>query len=211
METYLLARDLNGVPVGRHQFFVILTGNSQQAFRLQNSNQTLVSRKIGQHYGLVLGAQNVKSSAQSSTKFNRLIFVPFERADFSCAIEYFGGAPSILSGQFGYKKAEAKRVMPKNGYTETQLGLAILSAIDFYIVNENNQPIAYPPPWLGKNSNSWTNSILDVVPAELPSGSKARQQHANFNGADAAHDVRIHQMYFKGLCNPCTVQNPAYR
>lgn len=211
MEIYLLARDLNGVPVGRHQFFVILTGNSQQAFRLPHSNQTLHSRKIGQQYGLVLGAQNVKSSSQSKTKFNRLTFVPFERADLSCATEYFSGAPSILSGQFGYKKAEAKRVMPKNGYTEKQLGLAILSAIDFYIVNENNQPIAYPPPWLGKNSNSWTNSILDVVPADLPNELKARQLHADFKGADAAHDVRIHQMYFKGLCNPCTVQNPAYR
>lgn len=65
METYLLARDLNGVPVGRHQFFVILTGDSQQTFRLSHANQTLSSRRIGKQYGLVLGAQNVKPSGSS--------------------------------------------------------------------------------------------------------------------------------------------------
>ena len=211
METYLLARDLNGVPVGRHQFFVILTGDSQQTFRLSHSNQTLSSRRIGKQYGLVLGAQNVASTETSATKYNRLTFVPFERADLSCAIEYFGGEASILSGQFGYQKAEARRIHPRQGYTEQQLAQAILTAIDFYVVNEGSQPIAYPPPWFGKNSNSWTNSILDVVPADLPGNAKARRKLGDFNGADAAHDVRIHQMYFKGLCNPCTVQNPAYR
>lgn len=211
METYLLARDLNGVPIGRHQFFVILTGDEQRTFRLRHSSQTLSSRNLGSQFGLVLGAQNIASANSIKHKFNRLIFVPFNKADLSCAVEFFSGQPSVLSQQFGYKQTEGVRIKPRNGFTEHQLAQSILSSIDHYIVNERNEPIAYPPPWFGKNSNSWTNSILDIVPADLPTDVKTRRKITDFQGADAAHDVRIHQMYFKGLCQPCAVQNPAYR
>ncbi|MDO6545528.1 hypothetical protein [Photobacterium sanguinicancri] len=209
METYWLARDLNGVPLGRHQFIVILTGNSPRAFRLKHSKQTLVSRKIGTQFGLVLGAQNVKPT--NGGKFNRLIVVPFEKADMASAVEHFGGAPSHLSKQFAYKKAEAKRVYPRKDASESDLVNAIIKAVDFYIVNESSQPIAYPPPWLGKNSNSWANSVLDAAPTSLPTDPRERVKAGDFFGADAAHDIRINQMYFRRICKPCIVENPAYR
>jgi hypothetical protein len=206
LETHLLVRDLKGVPLGRHQFFVLLSGHSPQTYRLPQAGFTLTSRKIGNRYGLVLGAQNKKVLKSS---FNRLQFVPFDASDLSCAREFFTGKPSTLSTQFTYKSAQGKRVYPLKGRSEKELAKALLKAIDFFVVNEHNQPISYPPPWLGKNSNSWTNSILDVIPAHLPDSDG--RKFGDFAGADAGHDVRINSMYFTRVCQPCKVQNPAYR
>ncbi|ARU58890.1 hypothetical protein OLMES_4902 [Oleiphilus messinensis] len=207
MEIYWLARDLNKVPFGRHQFIVIITGKVSRTFKLQKSNQTIVTRDLGKGYGLVLGAHNVPPSNQNKpAKFNRLMFKAFEKADLAAAKEFLTSSkPSGHAFWENYKPAEAKHVHPKQGYTAEQLARQILDAIDHYIINEKNTNIAYPPPWLGKNSNSWASSIMDVVPAKLAPNA------SDFKGADAAHDVRIPAMYFTGICSPCTIQNPAHR
>lgn len=86
-----------------------------------------------------------------------------------------------------------------------QLARQILDAVDFYIVNEKNTNIAYPTPWLGKNSNSWARSIMNLVQANLA------KDASDFDGADAGNDVNIPAMYFKGICSPCKIQNPVHR
>ena len=202
MEFHLISRDLNGLPIGRHQFIVIVTGE-QRSFRLQNSKLLISSRKIGDRYGIVLGAHNIKIDKKA--KYNRLTFIPFEEADFTNAREYFGGKPSVLSEQLWYKEPQGKQFFPNENTSDEVLLKEILTAVDYYIVNEKSVPIAYPLPWFGKNSNSWTNSILDVVSI------KKDENLSDFDGADAAHDVRIHSMYFKGRCVPCKIQNPVYR
>jgi hypothetical protein len=202
MEFHLIARDLNGLPIGRHQFIVIIT-DGVRSFRLLHSKKLITSRRIGSKYGVVLGAHNIKVTQQS--KYNRLTFIPFEPVDFTSAVEYFGGAPSLLAGQFGYQIPQGKQFYPNSTTSDEDLAEQILKAIDYYVVNEENFPIAYPLPWFGKNSNSWVNSILDVVSIRKNVGL------ADFDGADAAHDVRIDTMYFKGKCQRCKIQNPAYR
>ncbi|WDE03871.1 hypothetical protein SG34_021215 [Thalassomonas viridans] len=207
MEIYWLARDLNKVPFGRHQFFAIITGNSSTAHKLFKSNQTIISRNLGRGYGLVLGAHNVTPSFQKiPAKFNRLIFKPFESADSAAAKEYFTSSPPTGHAAWeNYKPAQGKRVIPKAGITGKELVRSILDAIDYYVINESSANVAYPPPWLGKNSNSWASSIMDVVPADLPKGA------SDFIGADAGHDVRIPPSYFQRICAPCKIQNPAYQ
>ena len=74
METYWLARDLNGLPIGRHQFFALITGNSPTSFKLHKSNQIITSQNLGRGYGLVLGAHNVypKDQKNAATRCNRI-------------------------------------------------------------------------------------------------------------------------------------------
>ena len=95
--------------------------------------------------------------------------------------------------------------MLQQGVTESQLIRSILDAIDFYIVNERNTNISYPPPYFGKNSNSWASSIMEIAPTKLP-----KDAH-DFIGLDAASGVRIPSSYFTRICSPCKIQNPAYR
>ncbi len=207
METYWLARDLNGSPIGRHQFFAIITGNSPSSFKLHRSNQIITSQDLGRGYGLVLGAHNISpKNQQNVAKFNRLIFQSFERSDLAAAREYFSSSkPTGHAAWENYQPAQAKRVTPKKGFTEVELARSILDAIDFFIVNESSTNISYPPPYFGKNSNSWASTIMEVVPAELKQGS------SDFIGADAANDIRIDSSYFTRICFPCKIQNPAYR
>jgi len=207
METYWLARDLNGSPIGRHQFFALITGESPSSFKLHRSNQVLTSQNLGKGYGLVLGAHNIPSNAKNNgSTFNRLIFKAFERSDLAAAREYFTSSQPIGHSVWEfYKPAEGKKVIPKKGITEKQLIKSILEAIDFYIINERNTNIAYPPPYFGKNSNSWASTIMQIVPADFPAGVY------DFIGADAASDIRIDSSYFTRICLPCKVQNPAYK
>lgn len=207
METYWLARDLNGSPIGRHQFFAIITGNSPSSFKLHRSNKIITSQNLGRGYGLVLGAHNIPpKNQQNAAKFNRLIFKSFERSDLAAAREYFTSSkPTGHAAWENYLPAQAKRVKPKKGFTETELARSKLDAIDFFIVNESSANISYPPPYFGKNSNSWASTIMEVVPAELTQGS------SDFIGADAANDIRIDSSYFTRICFPCKIQNPAYR
>jgi|GEM_PF-3409271 len=212
MDVYLLARDLNGVPVGRHQFFLIVTGDSPEVFALRRSRKRIVSKNLGGQYGLVLGAQRIAPEEQSTpADFNRLKFVAFEKSDMSAAKEFLYDTPSNLSEQFNYQPPQAKIIKPVSGVSDRELVNSLLSAIDYYVVNERRFNIAYPSPWLGKNSNSWTNSILDVIPADLPDNPRERRRFGNFRGANAGHDVRIDKMYFKGICDPCAIQNPVHR
>jgi hypothetical protein len=207
METYWLARDLNGSPIGRHQFFALITGNSPTSFKLHKSNQIITSQNLGRGYGLVLGAHNISPKDQkNAAKFNRLMFKPFEIADLAAAREYFTSSkPTGHAAWENYQPAQAKRVIPKQGVTEAQLIRSILDAVDFYIVNERNTNISYPPPYFGKNSNSWASSIMEIVPTKLP-----KDAH-DFIGVDAANGVRIASSYFTRICFPCKIQNPAYQ
>lgn len=207
MEIYWLARDLNGFPVGRHQFIVIITGNKPTYFNMPRSNQPILSQKIDHRYGLILGAHNIKPANQiKPANFNRLLFKAFESADLAAAKESLTGSkPSGHKLWENYKPAEAKKINPINGVTIEQLARQILDAVDFYIVNEKNTNIAYPTPWLGKNSNSWARSIMNLVQANLA------KDASDFDGADAGNDVSIPAMYFKGICSPCKIQNPVHR
>jgi len=207
MEIYWLARDLNGFPLGRHQFIVIITGNKASYFNMPRSNQPILSQKIDHRYGLVLGAHNIKPVDQKlSANFNRLVFKAFEPADLAAAKEYLTASkPTGHAAWENYKPAEAKKITPIAGITTEQLTRQILDAVDFYIINEKNTNIAYPPPWLGKNSNSWAQSIMNLVQANLPQGA------SDFDGADAGYDITIPAMYFKGICSPCKIQNPVHR
>ena len=103
MEVYLVARDLNGVPIGRHQFFLIVTGDSPEVFYFRRSRKRIVSQRLGDSYGLVLGAQRVPPEDQANpSEYSRLKFVPFEVSDTSEAIKFLTGSSSNLSGQFNY-------------------------------------------------------------------------------------------------------------
>lgn len=207
MEIYWLARDLNGFFVGRHQFIVIITGDKPSYFNMPRSNKPILSQKIDHRYGLILGAHNIKpADQQKSAHYNRLIFKAFEAADLAAAKEFLTASkPTGHKVWEYYKPAEAQKIIPIAGITIEQLARQILDAIDFYIVNEETTNIAYPTPWLGKNSNSWARSIMNIVQANLPNGA------GDFDGADAGNDVSIPAMYFKGICSPCTIQNPVHR
>ncbi|MFT6908401.1 MAG: hypothetical protein ACJAS1_005100 [Oleiphilaceae bacterium] len=206
MEVYRIARDLNKVPVGRHQFIAIITGKGPAAFFLKKSNITLVSQLLGKEYGLVLGAHNVNPKEQKKpAKFNRLIFKPFERADLAAAKEFFTSVVGKHALWENYNPAQGKKIIPHKGISEAKFVRDIIDAIDLYIVNERSSNIPYPTPWFGKNSNSWVSSLLSAVQADIIKGGD------DFTGADAGHDVQIDKDYFKGICSPCQIQNSAYR
>lgn len=108
MEFHVLSRDIRGFPIGRHKFFAVLLGAEPYSYQLKVSGISITSRLIGQRYGLILGAHNIRPRPNNKNKFNRLKFESFQDTDLSCALEFFTGAASNISAQFNYRNTDGK-------------------------------------------------------------------------------------------------------
>lgn len=177
MTVYIGARDLNGLPVGTHQFIVI-TSNAPQAIIV--GGKAVVSRTLGKNvHGIVIGAQN-----RGTLKVEA-----FEAADTLAAREHFGGAE-----KYWYKSdydAELHLVKFNGTSTSFSSEKKLISLIDAYIINQTIDPVKYPTAGMGFNSNSWAQSAIFYA------GGKAIP---DMNGLDIFHSRRIPETYFLPYC-----------
>lgn len=177
MTVYVGARDLNGLPVGTHQFIVI-TSATPQAIVI--GGRAVLSRTLGPNvYGIVIGAQN-----RGSLKVEA-----FESADTLAAREYFGGLEkkwyeSDYDAELHIVKFNAASVSPSG---ERKL----ISLIDAYLINQILDPIRYPTAGAGFNSNSWAQSVIQYAGGTAPS---------NMAGLDIFHHRKIPETYFLPYC-----------
>lgn len=177
MTVYIGARDLNGLPVGTHQFIVI-TYTSQQSITL--GGRVIASKALGSGtHGIVIGAQN-RGALQVEA---------FETADTEAAMEYFGGAKK----EWYESDYDAElRVVKFNSSATSAYGERRLNQlIDAYLINQTLDPISYPTAGMGFNSNSWAQSAIQYA------GGKAI---SNMGGLDIFHGRRIPETYFIPYC-----------
>lgn len=182
MAIYLGSRDLNGVPIGTHQFLV-LTSPYLLACRA-NSAREAEARHLGNEsgndiYGVVVGAHNVNG---------RLIVKYFENADLAATMEYFGGRPT----SFFRSDYDAEMFTASFGrLPETASIERVLDVIENYRINVTESPINYPAAGFGFNSNSWAQSIIQYA------GGGATE---NTSGLDVGSGRRIPRIYFESYC-----------
>ena len=182
MTIYLGSRDLNGVPIGTHQF-IVLTGfylMSCRAFSAVEAQARFLGRKDGQDvYGVVVGAQNING---------RLVAEYFEKSDLKATMEFFGGeAVSAFRSDFDTEMFEAGF----GSLSDTAAIERVIWRIENYRINVRNDPIKYPTAGLGFNSNSWAQTVIQC------SGGSATENTA---GLDWASNKRIPETYFEPYC-----------
>lgn len=177
MTVYIGARDLNGLPVGTHQFIVI-TSSTPQAIVI--GGRAVLSRTLGLNvHGIVIGAQN-----RGSLKVEA-----FEDADTLAAREHFGG----LEKKWYQSDYDAElHIVKFNGATFSPYGeKKLISLIDAYLINQLLDPIRYPTASAGFNSNSWAQSAIKYAGGTTTS---------NMAGLDIFHHKRIPETYFLPYC-----------
>ena len=177
MTVYIGARDLNGLPVGTHQFIVI-TFNSPQTIIL--GGKAVSARTLGpKTHGIVIGAQNRGS----------LNVEAFEVADTLAAREFLGG----LEKKWYESDYDAElHIVRFNGTAISPYGeKKLISLINAYITNQILDPIRYPTAGAGFNSNSWAQSAIKYAGGVAPS---------NMRGLDIFHHRRIPETYFLPYC-----------
>ncbi|MFM2067857.1 MAG: hypothetical protein RLZZ584_2766 [Pseudomonadota bacterium] len=182
MAIYLGSRDLNGVPIGTHQFLV-LTGHYLLACRA-NSAREAEARYLGKQggqdvYGVVVGAHKVGG---------KLVVKYFEDADLAATMEYFGGRPtSFFSSDFDAEMFPvAFGTLPDTASIER-----VLECIENYRTNVSESPIDYPTLGVGFNSNSWAQSVVQYTGGSTTEDS---------SGLDVSSGRRIPQIYFENYC-----------
>lgn len=177
MPIYVAARDLNGVPIGTHQFIIVTYPTAQS---VSIGKHVYVAKKIGpKTYGIVVGAHNN----------GHLNIKVFEDADLTAAKEYFGSNKTVWH-KSDYD-TEVQLVTFSGSASTLQAEQTLYSLIDAFITNQIMDPISYPTAGLGYNCNSWTQSVIKYI------GGKAR---ANMSGFDLYHDQLIPKTYFTPFC-----------
>mgnify|MGYP006875363304 CR=1 FL=1 len=177
MTVYIGARDLNGLPVGTHQFIVITFPTPQTIII---GRRAASSRTLGPNvHGIVIGAQN-----RGSLKVEA-----FEDADTLAAREYFGG----VEKKWYESDYDAElHIVKFNGATFSPQGeKKLISSIGAYIINQLLDPIRYPTAGMGFNSNSWAQSAIKYAGGTTIS---------NMAGLDIFHHRRIPETYFLPYC-----------
>lgn len=177
MTVYIGARDLNGLPIGTHQFIVI-TSPAPQAIVI--GGRAVLSRTLGPNtHGIVIGAQN-RGTLKAEV---------FEDADTLAAREHFGG----LEKKWFESDYDAElHVIKFNGATFSPYGeKKLLSLINAYVTNQLLDPIRYPTAGMGFNSNSWAQSAIKYAGGITTS---------NMTGLDIFHHRRIPETYFLPYC-----------
>ena len=177
MPIYLGARDLKGVPVGRHQFIVIIN-NSLLSPRDVGGEKVQARDLGGGQKGVVVGAQNR----------GNLVVEFFNSSDYKAAKEYFGGVTRE------WYESDFDTYMIEVGFGDVRGSLAvnkILGRIEAYLLNQRVDSIKYPTAGIGVNSNSWTQSVIEY------SGGEVRE---DLPGLDISNDKRIPKTYFEPYC-----------
>ena len=184
MSIYLGSRDLNGVPIGTHQF-IVMTGYYLMVCRTGSAPEA-APRYLGTQggkdvYGVVVGAHKVNG---------RLVVKYFEDADLSAAMEHFGGRKiSAFRSDFDAEMFPASfGKLPETASTER-----VLECIENYRINVTESPITYPTAGLGFNSNSWAQSIIHYAGGSTTEDS---------SGLDVSSGKRIPRVYFEPYCAP---------
>jgi len=176
MTIYIGARDLNGMPVGTHQFLLITT---DKVIPVKIDGKLITPKVLGKGIkGYVIGAQN---------RNRRLQVEFFERSDFIAVKEYFGGIEkSFFQSDFD---AELKEVSFSNSELLSQVRLFQL--INAFTINQSLDPIKYPSAGFGFNSNSWAGSMIKHSGGVVDT---------DFSGLDIFHDRLIPITYFLPIC-----------
>lgn len=172
---YSAARDLDGVPVGTHQFTIVVPDDPSKFNNLVDLG--------GGKLGYTLGAHNVNG---------RLQFVPNQTADLQAAREWADPKrnTSLFKSDFD---TEVKLVPTPNGKNDTSFSAKLTQNAGNYAVNEEAKNIPYPKASTNIvggaiNSNSWQQSLIESAGGKSPS---------DFSGYDPAHNKRIDPAYFQ--------------
>ncbi len=178
LKVYAAARDLDGVPVGTHQFIIMVPDNPKdfsQPIMIDGAPYRM--RDLGNGtMGFVIGAHNVN---------DRLNVIPFQEADLKAANEHFDPKGNISWYKSDY---DTEVCEVKSTKTDTQLINDIINSSNNYIQNERKNNIPYPTPGFGENSNSWVQSIIEY------NGGTVRE---DFTGRDWGAARRIIRKFFK--------------
>lgn len=172
MATYVAARDLASVPIGTHQFIVIVPDNPNLQVHFVAPQGAIVKarRLTASVSGFVIGAQN-----RSVNGTNRLIVEFFEPSDLQATREFF--APKRHTSW--YKSdfdTEAQRVQHRD--SDHAFIRQIFFLVKNFMINEMEENIPYPPGGIGYNSNSWAQTVIEIAGGRVS---------ADFRGADVAH------------------------
>lgn len=177
MPIYLGARDLKGVPVGRHQFIVII--NDSLLSPRDIGGEKVQARNLGSgKKGVVVGAQNRGNLA---VEF-------FNSSDYKAAREYFGGVTRE------WYESDFDTYMTEVDFGSVRESLVvnkIAGRIEAYLLNQKVDSIKYPTAGMGVNSNSWAQSVIEY------SGGEVRE---DLPGLDVSYDKRIPKTYFEPYC-----------
>ena len=189
---YAAARDLNGFPVGTHQFSILAPDNTEDFIpELLSEIGAPPMQDLGDGtMGWVVGAHKVQTSDNSGiflldAKFN-------ESADFSAAQQFINPKKYVswIKPDFDTEAYKVKHP----GLTDTQV---ITNMLQNTINYQNNMvsipyPLDKPSAYLDKNiinSNSWNQSILKY--------SGATEYPNDFKGADVGTKNSLNQNYFQ--------------
>jgi len=210
LRVILIDRDLKGVPVGRHQFLVIIPDNPSdfegRIFNLGNNIDFRLSDVGNGELGFVIGAQDQN---------DRLIAEAFNDADTTATTQFFNPESKPWYG-WGNLSPNATACTIPQGASGLVDDTATINALLTNIANYNNNEsrLKIPYPTVGQtvstsftaskgyvNSNSWALSVLDslgIVPNKT-----------NMPGADLMNANRIDPDYFAAnpSLNDLTAEN----
>jgi len=187
----LMDRDLNGVPVGRHMFIVIIPDRPEDfdGMRFDIGGGSFEWRDVGNgEMGYVIGAQNIGG---------RLIAEAFNGADETATNQFFDPDSAPFGwGNFDPNASQCTLPVDPLGAHDTAAIMGLMADITNYNANEERQNIEYPgnrDTILGGdegfvNSNSWALSVLasaGITPDET-----------NAPGFDLLGGNRIDEDYF---------------
>ena len=148
-----------------------------EAFKKKHPDIELVDIGDGRS-GVIVGAYNTDSRLQ--TEFN-------EATDLTAAREGFN-PDKYTSWDTSDFDTELHKVGLPDGMTNDQYIDSIISAARNYKKNEGENNQAYPTAGLGTNSNSWNQTLHEVL------GGDAVE---DFDGVDWGHDKRLPHKLFK--------------
>lgn len=181
MPVYIAARDLDGFPIGTHQFIIIIIiENKSNPHPAAKLNANMIPPKIlgNGMLGHVIGAHN-----QSG-----LVVEYFEKSDYKATLEYFD-KKMVHFYKSDYDTEVIKVVFPNKN---EQIAIReIYDLVNAYHINQSIDKIKYPSMGLGFNSNSWVQTVIELAGGKVKSDLK---------GFDIANNKRIPKTYFLPYC-----------
>ena len=189
-KVYSAARDLNGFPIGTHQFQILIPDNPEDFTKEKIKDLEVPEmRDLGNgEKGWVIGGH--KKEGEKDEYYLRSEF--FEKADTQATKEFLD--PKTVKFYKSDFDTEASLVKHK-GKSDTEYITSLLKNTKNYQDNQSSMPIPYPKntdqydkgTW---NSNSWNNSNLKHA--------GGTEYQTDFKGMDAARDNIIPKKYFNG-------------
>ena len=185
---YSAARDLNGFPIGTHQFEILIPDNPQDfdEKKLKELGAEPMRDLGNGEKGWVIGGH--KKEEKKGEYYLRAEF--FEKADTEATKEFLD--TKTVKWYKSDFDTEASLVKHK-GKTDTEYITDVLKNTKNYQGNQSSMPISYPKntdqydkgTW---NSNSWNNSNLKHA--------GGTEYQTDFKGMDAARENIIPKKYF---------------